>query len=168
MGDATNVGQMIAADLELRGPDRMAWVDAKYMRDQRRSARELEAALLALSVQGNAPGVVPRERVIQSYRTFIREHPEIAGFVAPDLAAWTYWDAAPDYIALLKSNVPQQYPSRVAIAAYLNQAPDKSALGVSLSAVVDQSAGAARTTNAVGTASNAHPVASSASRPAGH
>ncbi len=41
---------MIAADLQLRGPSRMAWVDAKYMGDRQRSTRELEAALLALSV----------------------------------------------------------------------------------------------------------------------
>ena len=41
------------------------------------------AALLALSVHGNANGVIPRERVIQSYRMFMKEHPEIAGYVAP-------------------------------------------------------------------------------------
>ncbi len=61
--DATNVSPMIAADLELRGPSRLAWVDEKNMR--RRSTRELEAALLALSVQANANGVIPRERVIE-------------------------------------------------------------------------------------------------------
>ena len=121
--DATNVGPMIAADLELKGPARMAWVDERYMRDQRRSTRELEAALLALSVQGNANGVIPRERVIQSYRTFIKEHPEIAGFVAQDLAAWQYWDAVPEYVALMKSGATQQYPSRIAIVAYLRQSP---------------------------------------------
>ncbi len=122
--DATNVGPMIAADLELKGPARMEWVDERYMRDQRRSTRELEAALLALSVQGNANGVIPRERVIQSYRTFIKEHREIAGFVAQDLAAWQYWDAVPEYVALLKSGVRQQYASRVAAIAYLRQSPD--------------------------------------------
>ena len=43
--DATNLASMIAADLQLRGPSRMAWVDAKYMGDRLRSTRELEAAL---------------------------------------------------------------------------------------------------------------------------
>ena len=90
--DATNLGSMIAADLQLRGPSRMAWVDAKYMGDRQRSTRELEAALLALSVLGNANDAIPRERVIQSYRMFIREHQELAGFVAWDLAAWHYWE----------------------------------------------------------------------------
>ena len=70
--DATNLASMIAADLQLRGPSRMAWVDAKYMGDRQRSTRELEAALLALSVLGNANDAIPRERVIQSYLMFMR------------------------------------------------------------------------------------------------
>jgi hypothetical protein len=149
-GDATNVGPMLAADLELRGPARMAWVDERYMRDQRRSTRELEAALLALSVQGSANGVIPRERVILSYRTFIKEHREIAGFVAQDLAAWHYWDAVPEYVALMKSGTRQQYPSRLAIVAYLRQYPNASAIDLPLPAVADSPADAPRATSAAG------------------
>jgi hypothetical protein len=61
--------------------------------------------------------------VIQSYRLFMKERPEIAGFVARDFAAWQYWDAVPDYIALMKSDVRQQFPSKLAILAYLQQSP---------------------------------------------
>jgi len=150
-GNATNVGPMIAADLELEGPSRMAWVDERYVRDQRRSTRELEAALLALSVQGNANGVIPRERVIQSYRTFISAHHDIAGHVARDLAAWQYWDAVPGYVALMKSSTPQQYPSRIAIVTYLRQSPNASAIDRSLLSIVDPPTGVARTASPVGT-----------------
>ena len=149
-GDSTNVGPMVAADLELKGPARMAWVDERYMRDQRRSTRELEAALLALSVQGNANGVIPRERVIQSYRTFIKAHREIAGLVAQDLAAWQYWDAVPEYVALMKSSTPQQYPSRIAIVAYLRQYPNARAIELPLTAITDPPGGATRAATAVG------------------
>lgn len=121
--DATNLGSLIAADLQLRGPARLAWVDARYMGDRLRSTRELEGALLALSVLGNANGAIPRERVIQSYRLFMQEHKELAGFVAWDLAAWQYWGAVPEYMALIKSNVRQNYASRVAVSAYLGQSP---------------------------------------------
>jgi len=86
--DATNLGSMLAADLELRGASRMAWLETKYLRDRGRSPAEIKAALLALSVHGNANGTIPRERVIQSYRVFIKEHQDIAGYVAQDLAAW--------------------------------------------------------------------------------
>ena len=122
-GDPTNLGPMLAADLELRGAARLTWVDAKYLRDRERSTPELEAVLLALSVQGNANNVISRERVIQSYRVFMKEHKAIAGFVAQDLAAWQYWDAVPEYVALMKSDLRQQYASRVAIVTYLKQSP---------------------------------------------
>jgi hypothetical protein len=122
-GDATNLGSMIAADLQLRGPSHMAWVDAKYMSDRARSTRELEGALLALSVLGNANDAIPRERVIQSYLLFIREHQELAGFVAWDLAAWRYWGAEPLYRAIVQSHVRQNFASGVGISKYLAQSP---------------------------------------------
>ena len=59
--------------------------------------------------------------------SLMKAHPEIAGCVAQDLAAWQYWDAVPEYVALMKSDVRQQYPSRVAILAYLRQSPSAEA-----------------------------------------
>ena len=130
---ATNLASMLAADLELRGAARMAWIEQKYLRDRARSGTEIEAALLALSVHGTAGGAVPRERVIQSYRMFIKERPEIAGYVAPDLGAWQYWDAVPEYVALMKRpDVRQQFPSRLAILAYLQQSPSAEARELAL------------------------------------
>jgi hypothetical protein len=126
-GDPTNLASMLAADLELRGTARLKWVETKYLQDRSRSPAEIEAALLALSVHGNAPGVLSRDQVIQSYRMFMKARPEIAGFVARDLAAWEYWDAVPDYIALMKSDVRQQFPSKLAILAYLQQSPSPEA-----------------------------------------
>ena len=131
-GDATNLASMLAADLELRGVARMTWVEERYLRDRSRSAPEIAAALLALSVHGNANGVIPRERVIQSYRVFMKERREIAGYVAQDLAAWQYWDAVPEYVALMRSDVRQQFPSRLAILAYLRQSPSAEARELAL------------------------------------
>lgn len=121
--DATNLGAMLAADLELRGPSRMSWIETTYLRDRHRSQAEIDAALLALCEQGNAHGRIPRQRIIDAYRVFMQEHREIAGLVAEDLAAWQYWGAVPDYVALMKSGVRQQYASRAAIVAYLRQSP---------------------------------------------
>lgn len=128
-GETTNLAAMLTADLELRGPARLAWVEEKYLRDRARSAPEAEAALLALSAQGHANAVIPRDRVIQAYRVYMKAHPENAGAVAPDLAAWQYWDAAPEYQALMKSGVRQQYPSMLAMLNYLRQNPAGSAAG---------------------------------------
>ena len=128
-GDATDLAPMLTALLELRGPARMTWVEEKYLRDRARTAPEVEAALLALSVQGHTNATIPRERVIQSYRVYINAHTQNAGAVAPDLAAWQYWDAVPVYQALMKSGVRQQYPSMLAMLAYLRQSPGGSTAG---------------------------------------
>ena len=119
--DSTNLAAMIGADLELRGPSRVDWVEAKYFADRTRTMPEIEAALLALNVHGDANRTVSRERVIQAYRTFIRERPPMAGFVATQLADWNYWDATTDYMALLKSNTIKDPASEFAVVNYLQR-----------------------------------------------
>ena len=119
--DTTNLAAMIGADLELRGPSRVGWVEAMYFADRTRTMPEIEAALLALNVHGDANRTVSRERVIQAYRTFIRERPPMAGFVAPQLADWNYWDATTEYIALLKSNAIKDPASEFAVVNYLQR-----------------------------------------------
>lgn len=121
--DVTNLASLLVADLELRGAPRVAWIEERYLRDTSRKTAEIEAALLALHVQGDARGVIPRARVIAGYRLFMREHPPIAGLVAPYLAEWQYWEATPEFAALLKSGVRLQYASKIAIVEYLRQSP---------------------------------------------
>ena len=121
--NSTNLSALIAADLELRGPSQVAWVEDRYLRNPSRDAVEIRAALLALSVQANSDGPISRRRVIEAYRVFMRAHEDKAGFVAPDLAAWGYWEAAPEFAAILESNVRQHDDSREAIVAYLRQSP---------------------------------------------
>jgi hypothetical protein len=119
--DATNLAAMIGADLELRGPSRVGWVEAMYFADRTRTMPEIEAALRALNVHGDANRAVSRERVIQAYRTFIKERPPMAGFVAPQLADWNYWDATTEYMALLKSNTIKDPASEFAVVNYLQR-----------------------------------------------
>jgi hypothetical protein len=120
--DTTDLSAMIGADLELRGPSRVDWVEAAYFADRKRTLPEIEAALLALNVHGDANRTVPRERVIQAYRAFIAKRPAMAGFVAPQLADWGCWDAVPDYQALLRSNAIKDPASEFAVTVYLQRA----------------------------------------------
>ena len=125
--DATNLAAMIGADLELRGLSRVGWVEAMYFADRSRTMPEIEAALLALNVHGDANLTVPRQRVIQAYRAFIRERPPMAGFVALQLADWNYWDAATEYAALLKTNAIKDPASEFAVVNYLQRAASANA-----------------------------------------
>ena len=120
---AANLSSLIAADLELRGAAQVAWVEERFLREPSRSTAEVQAALLALSVQARSDGPIPRQRVIEAYRVFMRAHEDMAGFVAPDLAAWGYWDATPAFATILASNVRQHDDSRAAIVAYLKRSP---------------------------------------------
>lgn len=121
--DATNLGAMLAADLELRGPSRVGWIETMYLADRNRTMPEIAGVLQALSEHGKENGAVSRERVIQAYRLFMRERKPMAAFVAPDLAEWEYWDATPEYVAVLTSNVVPDPASRYAIVNYLQRSP---------------------------------------------
>jgi hypothetical protein len=121
--DATNLGALLAADLELRGPSRVAWIETMYLADHRRTMPEISAALQALAEHGDENGMVPRARVIQAYRLLIKERKPMAGLVAEHLAEWEYWDAVAEYTALLRSNVPLDPALRGAIVTYLERCP---------------------------------------------
>jgi hypothetical protein len=121
--DAVNLAAMLAADLELRGPSRVGFIEQSYFADADRTLPEIEAALLALSVHGGADALVPRARVIAAYRRFIRERKPMAGFVAQELAGWGYWGATSDYVALLQSGAVKDPASHFAIVNYLQRSP---------------------------------------------
>ncbi len=121
--DATNLGAMLAADLELRGPSRVAWIETMYLGDRRRTMPEIAAALQALGEHGDENGAVPRARVIQAFLVLIKERKPMAGLVAEHLAEWESWDAVAEYTALLRSSVPLDPVSRGAIVAYLERCP---------------------------------------------
>ena len=121
--EATDLAAMLAADLELRGPSRVGWIEEAYFADHNRTLPEIEAALLALNVHGGADAAVPRKRVIEAYRRFIRERKAMAGFVAQQLADWEYWDATADYVALLESDAVKDPASHFAVVNYLHRSP---------------------------------------------
>jgi hypothetical protein len=122
--DATNLAAMLAADLELRGPPSVDRIEQMYFADRDRKLPEIRAALLALGVHGDANAAIPRERVIQAYRLFMRERKPMAGFVALELAAWEHWDATPEFVALLRSDAIPDSASHFAVINYLQRSPD--------------------------------------------
>jgi len=121
--DATNLSAMLAADLELRGPTRIDWLEQRYFADRQRTLPEIEAALLALSVHGGADATVPREKVIEAYRSFIKVRKPMAGFVAMELADWEAWDATADYVDIIRSKAVKDPAGEFAILSYLQQSP---------------------------------------------
>ena len=120
--DLSDLPALVAADLELRGPGRLAWIEKQLLLDPKRAPGEVQAALVALSVHGNDNATISRERVVETYLRFIAARPPLAGLVAQDLANWQVWDATPAYASLL-DRPDVSIASRVAIAQYLRVSP---------------------------------------------
>jgi hypothetical protein len=120
--DSANLGAMIAADLELRGPARLEWIEESYFADRARTLPEIDAVLLALSILGDANDAVPRDRVIEAFEDFIQKRGPMAGFVAPILAGWNYWGARREYAALLDGKAIKDPASEFAVVNYLQGA----------------------------------------------
>lgn len=125
--EATELAALLVADLELGGPGRLDPLVARYLFDGARSIAEIEAALLALSVQGGVDAAVPRARIVDVYRRFIRQRPALAGYVAIDLARWGEWDATADYVALLNADAIADPASDFAARSYVANSPDADA-----------------------------------------
>lgn len=121
--DATNLGSLLTADLQLRGPSRLDWLEKHYLRDPRRTLDEQHAAVDGLGVLGTDDTTIPRARVIALYRRLIREQYPAGALAAADLAQWQVWDVAPAYRAWLASGAPLPGSARSVIQGYLDLAP---------------------------------------------
>ena len=125
--DATDLAALLAADLELRGPARLGWIEERYLLDPSRGLEEVEAALLALRVHGETDGTVPRHEVVGAYERFVRARPPMAGFVAMELAEWGEWGATDTYVALLNAEAIPDPAGAFAALSYVQRSPDAAA-----------------------------------------
>jgi len=121
--DASNLSALLAADLELHGVTRLAWIEQRYFSDRGRTLPEIDAALLALSVQGAADAAVPRREIIASYMRFVDIRKPMAGFVVADLITWKHWGATSKLVDILRSNALKDPASRLAVINYLRRSP---------------------------------------------
>ena len=122
-GDATNLAALLAADLELRGPSRLDWIEQSYLLNRRRSLEEQRAAVMALGEMGTDDSAIPRARVIEIYRRLVARRSPTAGLAAGDLALWQVWDLAPQYVALVRDNVAMSPYAQLTIFGYLRRNP---------------------------------------------
>lgn len=120
-GDADNLSALITAALELRGPSQLRFVIDAYLSDKAREVSEIEAALLALSVQGTADAAIPRAEVVSAYGAFVRARPAMAGFVVQDLMEWRAFELIPDFQAALASGAMRDKASQAMVLSYLRR-----------------------------------------------
>lgn len=126
--DATDLAALLAADLELGGPERVARLEERHLLDTTRDLDEIEAALLALGMHGETDATVPRRDVVAAYRRLIRSRPPMAGFVAMDLAHCQDWSATGDFAALLNADAITDPASAFAALSYVHLSEDAAAV----------------------------------------
>ena len=122
-GDGPTLSAMIAAWLELRGPEGMALVERQYLSGPSAHEMGVSAALLALSVHGGDGQRVGRSRVVQAYRHFAAQATPWPGLVASDLGNWERWEFGPLFADWLASGKPQAFASRYAMVFFLMRSP---------------------------------------------
>jgi hypothetical protein len=116
--DAPLVAALLTSRIEREGDNGVAWLEDHYIRDRDRTLEEIQAAVAALSVQGEASAAL-RPRILAACRTLIAERRPLSGLVARDLAAWHDWSAESHYQTLLASGEPVLPETRGMINEYL-------------------------------------------------
>ncbi len=121
--DGPTLSAMIAAWLELRGPEGVAWVERQYLSAPTAHEIGVSAALLALSVHGGDGQRIGRSRVVQAYRHFVAQATPWPGLVATDLGNWERWEFGPLFADWLASGKAQAFASRYAMVFFLMRSP---------------------------------------------
>lgn len=125
---ADDLAALITASLEINGPERLHSVTAAFLTDKSRSLPEIEAALLALSVQGTADATIRRNQIVFAYGEFVRAHPPMAGFVVQDLSDWGSFEIANELEIIAKSGAIHDPASLYAITTYLQHETKRPAI----------------------------------------
>ena len=114
-----NLPALLTAYLELRGEAGVDEVERLYFRDRGRTLPEVEAAILALRVHGDAEGAVSRERAVASFQTFFEDREPLVFLIVPDLARWEDWESRERLVALAARRGHEFMEIRNRVAEYL-------------------------------------------------
>jgi len=122
-----NLSAWVVAYIETNPKTGLEKIEKLYFNDKNRTPSELKEVFKGLSVLGSETGFPintvlyeRRERIIESYRTLIRNHPKMSGTVAKNLTNWRI-RALVGPLTQISKNEPDLDPnSKLAINYYLS------------------------------------------------
>jgi len=106
----------------LAGVDGMKLIDELFMAKKNVHYTDLYAAIMALRFMGQEQKVIPRKRILKSFR-YMLDRPEYADLVIPDLARWEDWSVMDRLVKLFKSSDQETAWVRVPVIQYLMACP---------------------------------------------
>lgn len=120
---AMGLGAMLTAVLELKGEVAVAEIEQRYFYDQDRTLAEIEQAVLALRLHGNANAAVSRERVIQAFHGLVECREPLAFMIIEDLARWGDWSFRERLVDVVARHGNNILELRQALAKFLVLCP---------------------------------------------
>jgi hypothetical protein len=118
----------IACWLTLRGAEGCDLIDRLFIENQKSEYADTYAAIMALRFHGTESDVVPRERILVSFRKML-DRPPLADLVIPDLARWKDWSVKQKLVDVYRKadKESKNVWVRMPIVAYFRACPDEDA-----------------------------------------
>lgn len=117
---------LIACYINLKGPTGLDLIDDKILSNEKSEYTDTYAAIMALRFHGQETQVVPKERLLKSFRLML-ERPTLADLIIPDLARWQDWSAMDRLVKLFKDADQKSQWVRVPVLNYLRACPKEEA-----------------------------------------
>lgn len=119
-----SLGALLTAKLELEGESVVDEIEERYFRDRERTLPEIEQAILALRVHGDADDGVGRQRIIVAFRNFLSHREPLASLVIADLTRWQDWESKQVLVGLAERRGDDFPEIRRQVDAYLLLCPN--------------------------------------------
>jgi hypothetical protein len=118
----------IACWLTLRGAEGCDLIDELFIENQKSEYADTYAAIMALRFHGTESDIVPRERILVSFRKML-DRPPLADLVIPDLARWKDWSVKEKLVDVYRKadKESKNVWVRMPIVAYFRACPDADA-----------------------------------------
>jgi hypothetical protein len=113
---------MIAAYLNLRGPDGLPLIVDLFIKDMDAEYTDTYSAVMALRFHGQERDVIPKEDLKAAMRQML-DRPQLADLVIPDLARWEDWTVVDRLVELFKNADETSAWVRVPVINYLRVCP---------------------------------------------
>ena len=126
---------LIAAYLKLKGPDGLALVEERFLKNPQAEYTQQYSAIMALRFHGEESSEIPRERLVESLRLLL-DNEEIADQVIPDLTRWEDWEIMDRLVEKFKASDKDGWIRQPVVSYLLTAAEQPGAVGEKANAAV--------------------------------
>jgi hypothetical protein len=118
-----NLGALLTARLELEGAAVVDEIVTRYIADENRTLPEIEQAILALRVHGDADDTVTRQRAVAAFRIMFDEREPLVFLIAGDLTRWEDWESKERLLELVERRGKDFPELRLRVDEFLVRCP---------------------------------------------